>query len=130
MWIPLRHSQKVAIRRTACQCSEPDVRVISTPEAEQDGGDIWDYIAADNPHAAAGMDELFSNAQRRSAQRFQAQHDHLDFLDDFFLPKHVALPKQLSGVLLDAPHRVVHVLHATLVLRHQRTIEKLVQHGK
>ncbi len=99
-------------------------------EAEQDRDDIWDNIATDNPRASTGMDELFSDAQRRSAQRFQAQHDHLNFLDNLLLPQYVALPKQLSGVLLDAPHRVVHVLHATLVLRHQRTVEKLVQHGK
>lgn len=36
--------------------------VVWTPEAEQDRTDIWDYIAADNPGAAAHMDMLFSNA--------------------------------------------------------------------
>lgn len=36
------------------------MRVIWTPEALQDRIDIWDYIAAANPHAAARMDELFS----------------------------------------------------------------------
>ena len=41
------------------------MRVIWTPEAGQDRNDIWDYIAADNPHAAAGMDELFSDAAAR-----------------------------------------------------------------
>jgi len=41
------------------------VRVIWTPEAEQDRIDIWEYIAADNPHAAAQMDELFSAAATR-----------------------------------------------------------------
>lgn len=34
--------------------------VVWTPEAEQDRADIWDYIAADNPGAAACMDKLFS----------------------------------------------------------------------
>ena len=38
------------------------MRVIWTPEAEKDRADVWDYIAADNPHAAARMDELFSEA--------------------------------------------------------------------
>jgi toxin ParE1/3/4 len=43
------------------------VRVIWTPEALQDRTDIWDYIAADNPRAAARMDELFSDAAARLA---------------------------------------------------------------
>jgi toxin ParE1/3/4 len=38
------------------------VRVIWTPQAQQDRADIWDYIAQDNPTAAAQMDQLFSNA--------------------------------------------------------------------
>lgn len=37
------------------------MRVIWTPEAEQDRANVWDYIAADNLHAAARMDELFSD---------------------------------------------------------------------
>ena len=41
------------------------MRVVWTPEAEQDRADIWDYIAADSPHSAAGMDELFSQAAAR-----------------------------------------------------------------
>ena len=44
------------------------MRVIWTPEAEQDRADVWDYIAADNPHAAARMDELFSDAAARLAE--------------------------------------------------------------
>ena len=44
------------------------MRVIWTPEAEQDRADVWDYIAADNPHAAARMDELFSEAGARLAE--------------------------------------------------------------
>ena len=43
------------------------MRVIWTPEAQQDRTDVWDYIAADNPHAAVQMDELFSNAAARLA---------------------------------------------------------------
>jgi toxin ParE1/3/4 len=31
------------------------VRVIWTPEAQQDRADIWDYIAADNPRAATRL---------------------------------------------------------------------------
>jgi toxin ParE1/3/4 len=38
------------------------VRVIWTHEALQDRADIWDYIAADNPTAAVGLDALFSDA--------------------------------------------------------------------
>lgn len=38
------------------------MRVIWTPEAQQDRADVWDYIAADNPRAAARMDEFFSEA--------------------------------------------------------------------
>jgi len=41
------------------------VRLIWTPEALLDRGDIWDYIATDNPLAAARMDELFSDAAAR-----------------------------------------------------------------
>ncbi|MHB1321989.1 MAG: type II toxin-antitoxin system RelE/ParE family toxin [Acidithiobacillus ferrivorans] len=44
------------------------MRVIWTPEAEQDRTDVWDYIAANNPHAAARMDELFSDAAARLAE--------------------------------------------------------------
>ena len=44
------------------------MRVIWTPEAQQDRADIWDYIAADNPRAAARIDELFSQAAARLAE--------------------------------------------------------------
>jgi addiction module RelE/StbE family toxin len=44
------------------------VTLIWTPEALQDRFDIWDYIATDNPHAAARMDELFSEAANRLIQ--------------------------------------------------------------
>ncbi|EIF32189.1 addiction module toxin, RelE/StbE family [Burkholderia sp. Ch1-1] len=37
------------------------MRVVWTPEAEQDRDDVWDYIATDNVGAAARMDELFSD---------------------------------------------------------------------
>lgn len=43
------------------------MRVIWTPEAQQDRTDIWDYITGDNPRAAARMDELFSAAAARLA---------------------------------------------------------------
>jgi toxin ParE1/3/4 len=43
------------------------VRVVWTPEAQQDRNDVWSYIAADNPRAAARMDELFSEAAARLA---------------------------------------------------------------
>ena len=38
------------------------MRVVWTPEAEQDRAEVWNYIAADNPQAAAHLDELFSDA--------------------------------------------------------------------
>ena len=44
------------------------MRVIWTPEAQQDRSDVWDYIAANNPRAAARMDELFSEAAARLAE--------------------------------------------------------------
>lgn len=47
------------------------MRVVWTPEAQQDRADVWDYIAADNPRAAARMDELFSDAAA-----LLAQHPH------------------------------------------------------
>lgn len=43
------------------------MKVIWTPEAEQDRDEVWTYIATDNPRAAARMDELFSNAAARLA---------------------------------------------------------------
>lgn len=47
------------------------MRVIWTPEAEQDRADVWDSIAADNPRAAARMDELFSDAAAALAAHCQ-----------------------------------------------------------
>jgi len=41
------------------------VRVIWTPEAEQDRDDVWNYIAADSMAAAIRMDVLFSEAVTR-----------------------------------------------------------------
>jgi addiction module RelE/StbE family toxin len=63
------------------------VKVIWTPEAEQDRADIWDYIAADNPHAAARMDELFSDAAARLAEH----------------PK-LGKPGNISGTREQVPH--------------------------
>ena len=36
------------------------MRVVWTPEAQQDRLNVWNYIAADNPSAAVKMDALFS----------------------------------------------------------------------
>jgi toxin ParE1/3/4 len=41
------------------------MRVIWTPEAEQDRDNVWSYISADNPKAAAQMDALFSDSVAR-----------------------------------------------------------------
>lgn len=43
------------------------MRVVWTPEAQQDRAIVWDYIAADNPQAAARLDALFSDAAARLA---------------------------------------------------------------
>ena len=44
------------------------MRVFWTPEAQQDRAEIWDYVAADNPGAAARMDQLFSDAAQTLAE--------------------------------------------------------------
>jgi addiction module RelE/StbE family toxin len=41
------------------------MRVIWTPEAQQDRADVWGHIAVDSPRAAAHMDQLFSDAAAR-----------------------------------------------------------------
>ncbi|QNH10722.1 type II toxin-antitoxin system RelE/ParE family toxin [Xanthomonas sp. SI] len=38
------------------------MKVVWTPEAQQDRVDIWKYVAADNQGAAVRLDELFSEA--------------------------------------------------------------------
>ena len=43
------------------------MRVVWTPEAQEDRASIWDTIAADNPRAAARIDALFSAAASRLA---------------------------------------------------------------
>ena len=43
------------------------MKVVWTPEAQQDRADIWDYIAADNLNAAVRMDQLLSDAAARLA---------------------------------------------------------------
>ena len=45
------------------------MKVVWTPEAEQDRSDIMDYIAVDNPLAAVKMDELFDLAATRLMKR-------------------------------------------------------------
>lgn len=44
------------------------MKVVWTPDAQQDRADVWDCIAADNPRAAARMDGLFSDAATRLAE--------------------------------------------------------------
>jgi toxin ParE1/3/4 len=43
------------------------VKVVWTPEAEQDRDDVWDYIAADSVTAAVRIDELFRDAAEQLA---------------------------------------------------------------
>lgn len=44
------------------------MRVLWTPEAQQDRSDVWDYIVVDDPRAAARMDKLFSDAAASLAE--------------------------------------------------------------
>lgn len=44
------------------------MRVIWTPESQQDRVDVFDYIAADNLHVVVQVDELFSDAAARLAE--------------------------------------------------------------
>lgn len=41
------------------------MRLVWTPEARQDRFEIWAGIAADDPYAAARMDELFGTTVKR-----------------------------------------------------------------
>lgn len=41
------------------------MKVLWTPQAEQDRSDIFFYIATDNPRAAVALDERFSEAAAR-----------------------------------------------------------------
>ena len=50
------------------------MKVIWTSQAVQDRCDVWDHIAADNLHAAARMDKLFSAAADRLAAHPQLGH--------------------------------------------------------
>lgn len=43
------------------------MKVRWTPAAERDRIDVFDYIEADNPRAAAKMDEIFGSAAARLA---------------------------------------------------------------
>jgi len=54
------------------------VRVIWTPESLQDRADVWDYIAADNPRAAARMDELFSDAAASNLSDLSLRNARID----------------------------------------------------
>ena len=50
------------------------MKVVWTPQAEQDRDDIWLHIATDNPGAAVRMDELFSDAAARLADHPKLGH--------------------------------------------------------
>ena len=41
------------------------MKLLWTPEAEQDRDSIWEFIAASSPAAAARMDQLFTEAIQR-----------------------------------------------------------------
>ena len=70
------------------------MRVVWTPEAQQDRFDIWDTIAADNPHAGARMDALFSDAAASLAE----------------YPK-LGRPGVISGTHELIPHETYHLIY-------------------
>ncbi len=77
------------------------MKVVWTPEARQDRADVWDYIAAENPHAAARLDELFSTAVARLAKH----------------PK-LGRPGKIAGTRELIPHesyRLVYEIHGDIV---------------
>jgi toxin ParE1/3/4 len=77
------------------------VKVVWTPEAEQDRDDIWLYIAVDSPLSAARLDALFSDAAARLA-------DH---------PK-LGRPGTIAGTREMIPHesyRLVYEIHDEIV---------------
>ncbi len=68
--------------------------VVWTPEAEQDRLDIWDYVASDDPVAAAEMDARFCRA---------AEH-----LADFPLLGHIGLQPGTRELLPHENYRLVY----------------------
>ena len=44
------------------------MKVFWTPQAVQDRTEIWDFVAQDDPAAAARLDELFSEAAARLSE--------------------------------------------------------------
>ncbi len=77
------------------------MRVVWTPEAQQDRQEIWDYIMSDNPQAAIRMDQLFSNTVAK--------------LVDF--PK-LGQPGKIPGTRELIPHesyRIVYEIHQETV---------------
>jgi hypothetical protein len=70
------------------------VNVIWTPEAQLDRADIWEHIATDNPHAAAKMDELFSDA----ASHLRHGHANAEFI-------HIVLPCYVLNAIRRAADR-------------------------
>ena len=71
------------------------MKVKWTPEALQDRIDIWDYIAAENPSAAARIDALFS-----AAAASLAEHPEL------------GKPGQVSGTRELIPHENYRLVYA------------------
>lgn len=74
------------------------MRVIWTPEAEQDRIVIWDYIAADNPRAAARLDELFSEAAARLADHpMMGKSGKVSGTRELFPHEHYRLVYEIDG---------------------------------
>lgn len=70
------------------------MRVVWTPEAEQDRDDIWETIAADNPLAAVQMDQLFTEAAAK--------------LEDFPLLGHAGMILGTRELIPHASYRLVY----------------------
>jgi len=76
------------------------MRVIWTPDAELDRNAIYNYIAADNPHAAGRMNALFDNAADRLADfPHMGSPGHLPGTRELFPHKHYRLVYRVDDAI-------------------------------
>ena len=77
------------------------MKVIWTPEAEQDRAHIWGTIVAENPRAAEKMDRLFSDAAARLAgQPFMGQAGKISGTREWIPHKSYRLVYEVSADVL------------------------------
>lgn len=74
------------------------MRVVWTSLAQQDRVEIWDYIAADNPHTAVRMDKLFSNSAAKLAKHpLLGQEGRIPGTRDLIVHKSYRLVYEING---------------------------------